>query len=94
MHLFNEINECEIKTLEMVQRTADCARQQVTELMNSNNAIVEAELDHISKELRRRKEDNDYLEQDIERLSKNLEQIQVNIMTYSPDIKLNITPID
>jgi hypothetical protein len=92
--ILNEINEWESKTLNMVQKTADRARQQVNELMNSNNTTAEIELDKLSKELRRRKEDDDYFEQNIEQLSKKLEQIQMSLNKNAPPVHINITSID
>jgi hypothetical protein len=92
--LLNEINEWESKTAKMVQQTADRARQQVNELMNSNTTAAEVELDTLSKELLMRKEDDDYFEQDIERLTKKLEQIQINLNTNVPPVRISVTPID
>ncbi len=92
--LLNQISEWESETLKMVQQTADCARQQVNELMNSNNKAVELELDKLSKELRRRKEDDDYFEQDIERLNKQLKQIQLDLNSQSPYMRINATSIN
>jgi len=92
--LLNEINEWENKTLKMVKQTADRARQQVNEMMNSDNKIAEIELDKVSKELRRRKEDDDYFEQDIQRLSKQLEQIQIDLNNHVPHIRIKVMSMD
>jgi archaellum component FlaC len=92
--LLSEINEWESKTLKMVKQTADHARQRFNELMNSNNKAAEGELDKLSKELRRRKEDDDYFEQDIKRLSKQLEQIQIDLNAHVPHIRINVMSID
>ncbi len=92
--LLNEINEWESKTAKMVQQTADRARQQVNKLMNSNTTAAEVELDTLSKELLMRKEDADYFEQDIERLTKKLEQIQINLNTNFPPVRISVAPID
>jgi hypothetical protein len=62
--------------------------------MNSNNTAAEVELDKLSKELRKRKEDDDYFEQDIERLSKKLEQIKINLNRNAPPVRISVTTID
>jgi hypothetical protein len=78
----------------MVKQTADHARQRINELMNSNNKAAEGELDKLSKELLRRKEDDNYFEQDIERLSKQLEKIQIDLNAHVPHIRINVMSID
>jgi hypothetical protein len=92
--LLNEINEWESKTLKMVKQTADHARQQVNELVNLNNKTAEIELDNLSKELRRRQEDDNYFEHDIQQLNRKLEQIQINLNTHVHHIRIHVTSID
>ncbi len=92
--LLNEINEWESKTLKVVEQTADRARQQVNELMNSNSETAEIELDNLSKELRRRQEDDNYFEHDIQQLNRKLEQIQINLNTHVHHIRIHVTSID
>ena len=68
--ILNEITEWEYKTLKMVKQTAEQARQRIKELMISDNKAAAMKLDELSKELRRRKDDDDYFEQEMERLIK------------------------
>jgi hypothetical protein len=92
--LLNEITEWENKTLQMVKQTAERAREQINELMVSNKKTAAIELDKLSKELRKHKEDDDYFEQDIEILSKKLKQIQIDLNVQPPHIQINVTSVD
>jgi uncharacterized protein YheU (UPF0270 family) len=92
--LVNEINQWEQKTLNIVKKTAIRARQKIAELIIPDNKIAEDELDNLSEELKQRKEDGDYFEQDIEQLNKKLKQIQTDIKVDPPQIRINVKCID
>jgi hypothetical protein len=63
-------------------------------LSPSNHPQLAGLLNELSNELRRRKDDDDYFEQDIERLNEKLEQIQTDFNTHLPHVRINVTPID
>jgi hypothetical protein len=86
-----QIDRWEKKTLAHVKKTADNARHRVRELAITKTS--NRELEDFSSELRRRKENEDYFEQDIERLAQQLEQLKVKSKQI---LKLNISyaPID
>jgi Txe/YoeB family toxin of Txe-Axe toxin-antitoxin module len=86
--LINEINRWEHTTLKLVEKTARVAREKIHELIAPYTKIAEDELYHLSKELRQRKEDHDYFEQDIERLRKKLQQILKDIQVDPPQIQI------
>jgi hypothetical protein len=92
--LMKEINLWEQKTLNIVKKTADLARQKLNELIIPDNRIVEDELDNLSEELKRRKEDGDYFEQDIQQLNKKLKQIETDIKVDPPQIRIRTKFID
>lgn len=86
--LTKEINEWEQRTLKIVKNTADRARQKINELILPDNKMIEDKLDELSQELQQRKVDNDYFEQDIERLSIKLKQIQKDMKVEPSQIQI------
>jgi len=83
--LLDEIDQWERGTLILVKQTADRARQRVTELMMSSNLAGGD-----SNDFRRRNSVDNSMEQ----LNSKLKNLQSALNTYSPRIRLNITPID
>lgn len=84
--LVDEINEWERTTLILVKQTADRARQRLTELMTSNNLGGGRD----PNDFRRRSS----VDSSIDHLNSKLKNLQTSLNTYSPQIRLNITPID
>jgi len=84
--LLDEIDQWERGTLILVKQTADRARQRVTDLMMSNNTDIGRD----SNDFRRRSSVDTSLDQ----LNMKLRNLNTAVNTYSPRIRLNITPID
>ena len=84
--LLDEIDEWERGTLLLVKQTADSARQRVHSLMISNN--ISAGRD--AGEFRRRNSTDTSVAQ----LNSRLRNLQTEINSYAPRIRLSITPID
>jgi hypothetical protein len=84
--LLDEIDEWERGTLLLVKQTADRARQRVNELMMSQNLTIGRD----SNEFRRRSS----VDSSVDQLNSKLKNLQTALNTYSPRIRLNITPID
>ncbi|CAF1576931.1 unnamed protein product [Didymodactylos carnosus] len=74
-----EVNQWEHSTIQLVQRTAENARQRVLELLYENKIKVKQEYEQFSNELRQRKDNDDYFEPDIEMLSQKLEQLKIDV---------------
>lgn len=89
--LFTQIDRWEQQTLADVKRTADEARDQIHQLLATNDSS--SQLKQFSKELKRRKENEDYFEEDIERLQQQLNQIQIE-SSQLPTLDILYTPID
>jgi outer membrane murein-binding lipoprotein Lpp len=85
-----EIDLWEQQTLAHVKKTASNARQRVREMETGSNN--NRKLDQFSEELRRPKENDDYFEQDIERLAQQLEQIKIESKQLF-QINISYTPI-
>jgi DNA-directed RNA polymerase beta subunit len=84
--LLDEIDEWERGTLILVKQTADRARQRVNELMMSHNLASGKD----SNEFRRRNS----VDSSFDELNFKLKNLQTALNTYSPRIRLDITPID
>lgn len=79
--LLDEIDQWERGTLLLVKQTAERARQRVTELMLANNMTVGRD---------RRGSMGNSLDQ----LNERLRNLQTSLNTFSPQIRLQINPID
>ncbi|CAF1023986.1 unnamed protein product [Didymodactylos carnosus] len=75
---FDYITKWERKTIEKINMIADQARRQVQDLLDEKRLKVKEKYDQLSAELRQRKESSHFFEQDIERLSKTLEQVKLD----------------
>ena len=89
--LLAQIDHWEREILEHIKKTANIARDRIQELSAAQNSSHE--LEQFSEELRRRKESEDYFEDDIERLEQQLEQIKINSKRL-PEIDISYTSID
>ncbi|CAF1171612.1 unnamed protein product [Didymodactylos carnosus] len=75
---FDYITKWERKTIEKINMIADQARRQVRDVLDEKRLKVKQKYDQLSAELRQRKESSHFFEQDIERLSKTLEQVKLD----------------
>jgi hypothetical protein len=74
-----------------VKTTASNARDRIRQLVAKKSS--NRELEQFSEELRKRKESEDYFEQDIQRLKQQLEQIKIESKNLLK-IQISCTPID
>jgi hypothetical protein len=75
IELLTQIDRWEEQTLAQVKKTASNARDRIRQLSATKSS--NRELEQFSEELRRRKESEDYFEDDIQRLKQQLEQIKI-----------------
>ncbi len=73
--VLTQIDRWEEQTLVQVKKTASNARDRIRQLSAAKSS--NRELEQFSEELRRRKESEDYFEDDIRRLKQQLEQIKI-----------------
>lgn len=85
--LLDEIDRWERATLLLVKQTADRARQRVNDLMLSMNSTMTKD----SNEHQRRRSGTDA---SVHELNFKLRDLNRTLNTYSPHIKIHITPID
>ncbi len=89
--LLNQIDWWEEQTLAQVKKTASTARDRIRQL--SQTKSYNQQLEQFSEELRRRKERENYFEDDIQRLKQQLEQIKIESKKLSK-IDMSYTTID
>ncbi|CAF1280484.1 unnamed protein product [Rotaria magnacalcarata] len=89
----HDINQWEEQALKSVTQTAERVRNRIKELMTLRTSTIKADLDQISMELRKRKFENNYFEQDIKHLSEKLDQIQIDLNIHKTRVKMTIPPI-
>jgi hypothetical protein len=88
--LMIEIEDWQTKTIEKVKRVAEQAKQQVVKLLNSKKTEIKSEFEKFSEELIQLKENDDFLEYDLERLKQTVDQLNQKLKELSkqPEIKL------
>ncbi len=88
--LLIEIEDWQTKTIEKVKRVAEQAKQQVVKLLNSKKTEIKSEFEKFSEELIQLKENDDFLEYDLERLKQTVDQLNQKLKELSkqPEIEL------
>ncbi|CAF1129992.1 unnamed protein product [Adineta steineri] len=88
--LIEEINAWEKITIEKVQQTAEHARQQANELMNSKSEKIKNEFKGFSEEFADLKKTKDYLEHDLTRLKQKIDQFNVDLSQLSQATRIEL----
>jgi hypothetical protein len=78
-HLIAQIDKWQNSTIEKVKQVAAQARQQAIELLNSKRMMVNTEFKNFSQELARLKESENYVEHDLIRLNKMINQFKQDL---------------
>lgn len=92
--LLHKIDQWEQNAIKSVKQTVERARRRINELMVSKASNVQTTFETLSKEMRKRKEENNYFEHDINDLRDKLKKIQVNLDTHKSPIKMTLPPIE
>ncbi|CAF4881146.1 unnamed protein product [Rotaria sp. Silwood1] len=74
--LFAQINEWKITTINKVEKAAEKAHHELIELIDKQKIKITKQLEAIAKEIRCRREEENFLENDIDRLKQKLNEIQ------------------
>ncbi|CAF1017187.1 unnamed protein product [Didymodactylos carnosus] len=91
---FTDINRWEEITIAQVRLTADNARKRVDELMQKSRSQLQRDFEQLSQELRRRKENDDYFEPDLNKLTTELEHLKLSITNSTRLIEIRNRNID
>jgi hypothetical protein len=92
--LFDRVDQWENNMIEKVHERGEQIRQQLTQLINNENKLVSNNIQALTDEIRKRHEKEDFLEHDIERIKRNINQVQLDInkSTAPSSIKLYVQP--
>ena len=90
--LLRQIDEWQQITIEKVKKTAEQARQNVKQILNSKRIEIKSEFDKFSQELRQLKETEDYAEQDLEKLKQTISRLKRDLkqLEQPPAIELHV----
>lgn len=74
--LFAHIEQWKKLTIEKIEKTAEQACNQLVELLDKQHMLVAKQFEPITKEIRTRREEDDFVESDIHRLRQQLHETQ------------------
>ncbi|CAF3498289.1 unnamed protein product [Rotaria sp. Silwood1] len=77
--LFAQIEEWRKATIDKVDKAAERARQELTELLDKQKITIAKQLEPITKEIHSRRDEDDFVESDIHRLRQQINEIQRSI---------------
>ena len=81
--LFSQIDEWQRVNIEKISRAADTARQQAIELMRRKKIDIMKGIDTINIEIRTRQGTGDFIEDDVERLRRNINRLQQDLDQFN-----------
>lgn len=93
---WNTIDEWEQKMKEEIGRTADEARKQLDLYSKQSRNQIEQQLNHITENIQQKMERENFIEEDIEKLTNDIDKIEQGFQTnkYHPQIEILTQPID
>ncbi|CAF4792878.1 unnamed protein product, partial [Rotaria sp. Silwood2] len=80
--LFDEIDRWETVTIDKVCKAAEQARHQLTQLFIREKDALANDFEIMTKEIRNRRDEDDFDENDIERLREKINQIQISLEEF------------
>ncbi|CAF4316667.1 unnamed protein product, partial [Rotaria sordida] len=81
--LFDEIHRWETVTIEKVHKAAERTRQQLTQLLTREKDSLTNDFGIMTKEIRNRRDEDDFDENDVERLQQKINQIQISLKQFT-----------
>jgi uncharacterized coiled-coil DUF342 family protein len=88
--LLAEIEDWKRKTVEKVEKVAEQAKKQVIKLLNSKKTEIKSEFEKFSQKLIQLKENEDFIESDLEHLKQTIDQLNQKLKELSkqPEVEL------
>ncbi|CAM4884124.1 unnamed protein product [Rotaria socialis] len=80
--LFNKIEQWKRTTINKVEKAAEQVQHQLIEIINRQRATIAEELEPITKEIRYRREEENFLETDIDLLKQKINEIQQKLERF------------
>ncbi|CAM2721680.1 unnamed protein product [Rotaria socialis] len=91
---FNEIDRWETVTVEKIHKAANQARRQLTQLFTRDKDTLAKEFGMITKEIRDRREEDNFDENDIERIRQTINQMKISLKQFIQPTKTIIVTND
>jgi len=76
--LMSQIDQWEEKAIETIRTVAKQARAEIKQCVRKNKDTLEKKVEDLTEELKRRREDDDYAEKELERWEKQLKDLRDN----------------
>ncbi|CAM4777608.1 unnamed protein product [Rotaria magnacalcarata] len=94
--LLNQIDQWQNEIIQKVHQTADNIRQQVTQVLNSQREETKKKFQELVDELQKRREEDDFVEDDLVRLKNRAHQLQQELeqLQQHSDLGLHIEKSD
>ncbi len=89
--LLSRIDRWERTTINKINRAAERARQQINQLVNSQTETLKEQFETLSKEVRRRRKDEDFAEDDVKHLRERINQLQQTLEQLTRADNTNVT---
>lgn len=74
--ILSQIDQWQNVTIQKIHQTADNLRQQVTQMLNDQREEINGRFKAVVDELRKRKEEDDFVEDDLVRLKEHIDHLQ------------------
>ncbi|CAF4509619.1 unnamed protein product, partial [Rotaria sp. Silwood2] len=81
--LLAQIDQWENETLNKVRQASERVRQELTHLFKINKEILAKEFETLAKDIRRRRQDDDFIEDEIKQLRQQIDQLRLSIQQLS-----------
>ncbi|CAM2716860.1 unnamed protein product [Rotaria socialis] len=88
--LFSTIDQWEISTIEIAKRTADRARDQLTQLLNNEKETLQKQVESLTQEIRSRREEDEFAENDLRQFREKINKLQQSFKQLARPNNVNV----
>lgn len=92
--LFTQINRWESATVDKIHQAAEKARQKLTKLLHHEREAFKEQFENITRQIRLQREENNYVEHDIQTLKNKLNKLQQTLRQLNGQDKSNIVLVE
>ncbi|CAF0933940.1 unnamed protein product [Adineta ricciae] len=87
---FVTIDQWEASTMDIVKRTANRAREQLTRLLDDEKELLRKQFDRLTQEIRRQREEDEFAEEDITRFRTKINKLQQALQQSAQPNNINV----
>ncbi|CAF5178178.1 unnamed protein product [Rotaria magnacalcarata] len=88
--LFSTIDQWEISMIEIAKRTADRARDQLTQLLNNEKETLQKQFDSLTQEIRSRRAEDEFAENDLRQFRAKINKLQQSFKQLARPNNINV----